>query len=407
MHQVSQSPHTSQNLSTSIHPGQTIGIVGGGQLGRMIAFSAKAMGYRVGVLDPSPNCPCAQVCDWHIQADYTNFEALNELAKHSDVLTYEFENVDADTLDQVADASYLPQGTNLLRITQDRVSEKNYLTHLGVPIAPYQIVSSETELAKACETIGWPVVLKTSRGGYDGKGQAVLRPGPKDRAVLQPNTEDSASFTNNLTEISSEFAAALEAAKTLANQSKCVLEAWIPFDLEISVLVAGNKNGDYVTLPVAENLHKNNILHVTNAPARISPQLAEQASQLAMQIARGIDLAGVLAVEMFVAADKIYVNELAPRPHNSGHYSIEACDFSQFDLHVLGICGRPLPRPRLLADAVMLNVLGQNLKEAASLARTHADWHFHYYGKADAKVDRKMGHITMLGEDPNEIAKLF
>lgn len=387
---------------SKILPGQTIGIVGGGQLGQMIAFSAKAMGFKVGVLDPTPNCPCAQVCDWHIVADYHDQRALAELADRCDVLTYEFENVDAETLDAVSDRVLIPQGTRLLRITQDRLAEKQYLTSLGIPVAPYAPVMCAEQLEEAICEIGLPSVLKTTRGGYDGKGQIVL-----------------AGKSGADSEL------ALKTARKMCTATPCVLETKIDFDLEISVLVAGSKtyfgdnigntpggntgtgNYDYVTLPIGENEHKNNILHATIVPARIPQQLKERAAALAIQIAAGIDLAGVLAVEMFVAGDEIYVNELAPRPHNSGHFSIEACDFSQFDLHVLGVCGWRLPQPRLLAPAVMVNVLGENLSEAEQLVSEHPNWHFHFYGKSEAKPGRKMGHFTVLWGEPDTLTKLF
>lgn len=372
-----QSP--AQTATQKIFPGQTIGIVGGGQLGRMIAFSAKARGFRVGVLDPTPDCPCAQVCDWQITANYDNQEALRELAERSDVLTYEFENVDAAALKAVASLVAIPQGTRLLQITQERIAEKQYLESVGVPVAPYVPVANATELEAAIAKIGLPAILKTTRGGYDGKGQIVL-----------PNSDTP-----------------LRDARDLCAKMPCVLEAKIDFDLELSVLVAGNGRGNYVTLPVGDNEHKRNILHVTTVPARVSESVRERAAEVALKIAQGVNLAGVLAVEMFVAGDQIYVNELAPRPHNSGHYSIEACDFSQFDLHVLGVCGWRLPRPKLLAPAVMVNVLGENLAEAEGLIDEHEDWHFHFYGKTTAKTGRKMGHITVLWGNPETLRKLF
>lgn len=390
------------SAQSKILPGQTIGIVGGGQLGQMIAFSAKAMGFKVGVLDPTPNCPCAQVCDWHIVADYHDQRALSELADRCDVLTYEFENVDAETLDAVSDRVLIPQGTRLLRITQDRLAEKQYLTSLGISVAPYAPITCVAQLEEAISEIGLPSILKTTRGGYDGKGQIVLGNKPGDDSEL-----------------------ALKTAREMCATVPCVLETKINFDLEISVLIAGNSthpgnntgnnpsdsadnsNSDYVTLPIGENIHRSNILHATVVPARIPEQLKERAASLALQIARGIDLAGVLAVEMFVAGDEIYVNELAPRPHNSGHFSIEACDFSQFDLHVLGVCGWKLSQPRLLAPAVMVNVLGENLAAAEQLTNEHPNWHFHFYGKSGAKPGRKMGHITVLWEEPDTLTQLF
>lgn len=362
------------NLVKPLLPGSTIGIVGGGQLGRMIALSAKKMGFRIGVLDPTEDCPASQVSDWHILADYDDVYALKELAKRSQVLTYEFENVDVDALNQIQPLSYLPQGTDLLAITQDRLMEKSFLEANNIVIAPYATIISPTDIQEAIEGIGYPCVLKTTRGGYDGKGQYVLR----GVADLSPSMD-------------------------MLRNGTCVLEAWIPFQKELSVLVTGNGNGEYVTFPVVENIHHNNILHETIAPARVEEEVAEEARRIALVIAKSLGLAGTLAVEMFLTeAGGIYVNELAPRPHNSGHYSIEACSVSQFDAHVRGICNWPLTEPELLKPAVMVNVLGENLQATYELIRFKPHWNFHYYGKAQAKVGRKMGHITILTEQPEQ-----
>lgn len=359
------------NLNKPLLPGQMIGIIGGGQLGRMMALSAREMGFRVGVLDPTVDCPAAQVADWHLLADYNDLEALEELARRSQVLTYEFENVDVETLMQVQNLVNIPQGTDLLAITQDRLLEKSFLEANNIVIAPFATIVSPTDIQDAIDGIGYPCVLKTTRGGYDGKGQFVLY-----------STSDLASSMNILRE------------------GTCVLEAWIPYEKEISVLVSGNGQGKYTVFPVVENIHRNNILHETIAPARVAEEVVEEAQRIARVIAEAVDLAGTLAVEMFLTNDGgIYVNELAPRPHNSGHYSIEACSISQFDTHIRGICGWPLPEVKLLSEAVMVNILGDDVYETMDIISEKPDWHFHYYGKAEAKKDRKMGHITILTED--------
>lgn len=360
------------NLVKPLLPGSTIGIVGGGQLGRMMAISAKEMGFKVGVLDPVTNCPAAQVADWYIQGTYDDTFALEELARRTDVITYEFENVSVEALNAISSMSFIPQGTDLLAITQDRLLEKSFLETNNIVIAPYATIVSPTDIQDAIDGIGYPCVLKTTRGGYDGKGQYVL----KSRADLAP-------------------------AMDLLREGTCVLEAWIPFEKEISILVAGNGQGDYSTFPVVENIHRNNILHETIAPAAIADEVVEEAERIARVIAEGMSLSGVLCIEMFLTkTGGLYVNELAPRPHNSGHYSIEACSMSQFDTHIRGICGWPLSKKvRLLSEAVMVNVLGEQLLESYHLIDKKPDWQFHFYGKAQAKKGRKMGHITIVTED--------
>lgn len=346
---------------------KTIGIIGGGQLGQMMAISAIYMGHKVVTLDPTADCPASRVSDM-IVAPYDDVDALRQLAARCDVLTYEFENVDADGLDAVIKEGQLPQGTDLLRISQNRIFEKDFLANkAGVTVAPYKVVTSSLDLEDL--DLGKTYVLKTATGGYDGHGQVVIK------------TSDD-----------------LAAANQLANSAECVLEEFVDFDLEISVIVSGNGK-DVTVFPVQENIHRNNILSKTIVPARISDQLAEKAKSMAVQIAKKLHLSGTLCVEMFATADDIIVNEIAPRPHNSGHYSIEACDFSQFDTHIRGILGQPLPPIRLLSPAVMINVLGQDMEATQTFLQENPTAHPHFYGKLEAKHNRKMGHVTMLGED--------
>lgn len=358
-------------LNKPVLPGQMIGIVGGGQLGKMMALSAKEMGFRIAVLDPSVDCPAAQVADWHLLAEYNDLEALEELANRSEVVTYEFENVDVDSLVHIQPLVDIPQGTDLLAITQDRLLEKSFLESNNIVIAPYATIVSPTDIQDAIDGIGYPCVLKTTRGGYDGKGQYVLY-SPSDLAP----------------------------SMNLLKEGTCVLEAWIPFEKEISVLVSGNGQGDIETFPVGENIHRNNILHETIVPARVDDEVIEEAQRIARLIAKEVNLAGTLAVEMFLTNNGgIYVNELAPRPHNSGHYTIEACSFSQFDTHIRGICGWSIPTIELLSDAVMVNIMGDEIFETMDFVTEKMNWHFHYYGKTEAKPARKMGHITILTDD--------
>ena len=350
---------------------KTIGIIGGGQLGQMMAIAAIYMGHKVVTLDPTADCPASRVSDM-IVASYDDVDALRELAARCDVLTYEFENVDADGLDAVIKDGQLPQGTDLLRISQNRIFEKDFLANkAGVTVAPYKVVTSSLDLENL--DLGKTYVLKTATGGYDGHGQVVIK------------SQDD-----------------LAAASQLANSAECVLEEFVDFDLEISVIVSGNGK-DVTVFPVQENIHRNNILSKTIVPARISDQLAEKAKSMAVQIAEKLNLSGTLCVEMFATADDIIVNEIAPRPHNSGHYSIEACDFSQFDTHTLGVLGAPLPEIHLHAPAVMLNVLGQHMEAAQDYVAKNPSAHLHLYGKAEAKHNRKMGHVTVFSGEPDKV----
>ena len=351
---------------------KTIGIIGGGQLGQMRAIAAIYRGHKVITLDPAANCPAARVSEV-IVAPYDDVAALRQLAERCDVLTYEFENVDADSLDAVADLADLPQGTRLLRISQNRVHEKEFLSSTGVDLAPYRIIRSSADLTGY--DFSTKRVLKTATGGYDGHGQVVIR------------DEES-----------------LATARDLADKTLCVLEDFVPFTMEISVIVSGNGT-DLTLFPVQENIHRNNILSKTIVPARISDRLADRAKAIAVKIAEQLNLSGTLCVEMFATADDIIVNEIAPRPHNSGHYSIEACDFSQFDTHILGVLGAPLPAINLHEPAVMLNVLGQHVEAAERYVTENPSAHLHMYGKLEAKHNRKMGHVTLFSNEPDNVVE--
>ena len=355
-------------------PGATIGIIGGGQLGRMMALSARYMGFRIGVLDPTSDCPAAQVADFQVTAEYDDIAAIRELAEKSDVLTYEFENVDADAIDQVRSLAAAPQGTDLLRVTQDRVNEKRFINDHGTPTAPWKAVNSVEELEAALDEIHYPAVLKTRSGGYDGHGQTVLK-SEADLEQVRARADHDGSFPPS------------------------ILEGFVDFAFEASILVAGNGK-NYVTFPIVRNEHRNNILHMTIAPAEVDETVAKEAHELALRLAKGFELAGILAIELFITKDnKVIVNELAPRPHNSGHYTIEACSFDQFDAHIRGIAGWPLEQPQLLKPAVMVNVLGQHVAPTRALIADHPEWNVHDYCKAEVRHDRKMGHITVLTDD--------
>ncbi|MEK4198321.1 5-(carboxyamino)imidazole ribonucleotide synthase [Cytobacillus sp. FSL K6-0265] len=358
----------------TILPGQTIGIIGGGQLGRMMALSAKANGFRIAVLDPTEDSPCGQVADVKIVSAYDDMNAIKQLAAISDIVTYEFENISAEALDWLCENAYVPQGSHVLSQTQDRIKEKVAITKAGATVAPYAEIHATEDIYANIEALGFPAVLKTARGGYDGKGQYVI---------------------HNEAEI--------EKAKELLNHGACVLEKFIPFQKEISVIVFRNPNGETAFLPVGENVHQDNILHQTIVPARISELAAQTALEEARKIADDFELVGTLAVEMFLGEnDEIYINELAPRPHNSGHYSIEACETSQFEQHIRAVCNWPLASTELLKPAVMVNILGEHVESLIQAIPTVTDWKVHLYGKAEAKFKRKMGHVTLLRDNVEE-----
>ena len=354
-----------------ILPGQTIGIIGGGQLGRMMALAAKAQGFRIAVLDPEENSPCGQVADIEVTGGYNDMEAIRTLADISDVITYEFENIDAEALNWLCQNAYVPQGERVLKITQDRLNEKQAILEAGLQPVPFERVDEEEELEQKINRIGgFPAVLKTAKGGYDGKGQYVL-------------------WNESDTEM---------AIRLLAN-GPCVLEKWIEFEKEISIIVTRKIDGEIKFFPAAENVHKNNILHKTIVPALISDDTEQKAKRMAGRLADYLELVGTLAVEMFVGKDgELYINEMAPRPHNSGHYTIEACETSQFEQHIRAICSWDLGSTELLKPAVMYNVLGQHLEPLLETIPAPADWKIHLYGKKEPRENRKMGHITILEE---------
>lgn len=370
---------TKENLNPNALP--VVGIIGGGQLGKMLAQVAKRMGHRVIILDPTPECPAAQVSDEQLVAPYTDTEALKTLNEKADVITFEFENMPVDLLESHLDPERFVQGTKALAISQDRLAEKAFLRECGLKTAPYAKIESFEDLKEALEGMGYPAVLKTTRFGYDGKGQIVL-----------------------------ESEADLKATKPLIDEQTCILEGFVPFEAEASVMVARNPQGEMTTLPIGENRHVNNILHASLVPAALPEATQDKMIQEAKTLCEALDYVGILGIEYFVCQDEVLVNEIAPRPHNSGHYSIEACDFSQFNLHMRGVLNLPLPEDvQLLKPAVMVNILGQHLAACRKLENDPAfvRAQFHDYGKAEARVDRKMGHITELGADPEKLYQKF
>ncbi|EOP76652.1 phosphoribosylaminoimidazole carboxylase, ATPase subunit [Bacillus cereus VDM006] len=358
-------------MTRIILPGKTIGIIGGGQLGRMMALAAKEMGYKIAVLDPTKHSPCAQVADIEIVASYDDLKAIQHLAEISDVITYEFENIDYRCLQWLEKHAYLPQGSQLLNKTQNRFTEKNAIVKAGLPVAPYRLVKKQDELLEAITELSFPCVLKTTTGGYDGKGQVVLR---SETDVVR--------------------------ARELAGQAECILEKWVPFEKEISVIVTRSVSGETKVFPVAENIHVNNILHESIVPARITEELSQKGIEYAQVLADELQLVGTLAVEMFATADgEIYINELAPRPHNSGHYTLDACEISQFGQHIRAICNLPLGETILLKPVVMVNILGEHIEGVLKQVNRLTGCYLHLYGKEEAKLQRKMGHVNILNEN--------
>ncbi|MDR3241103.1 MAG: 5-(carboxyamino)imidazole ribonucleotide synthase [Lactobacillaceae bacterium] len=358
-------------MTNAILPPATIGIVGGGQLGRMLALAAKTMGYRVVILDSTPDSPAGQVSDEQIIAEYNDTKALLQLAEVADVLTYEFENVDLQTLNEAGKIAALPQGTELLRLTKNRLREKTFLQAQGLPVANFAEVTGPDDLLAAVEKVGTPAILKTVEGGYDGHGQWDI-----------PDVQTAEKLLTDA---------------TLPINLTLILEKKISFDRELSVMVTRDGNDEVRVWPTVENIHDNHILKTTFAPATVSVVLDEKIHEIASTIANQINLRGVLGIEMFVQGDQVYINELAPRPHNSGHYSIEGTNLSQFEGHIRSICGLPIPEIELREQTLMLNLLGTELTSARNDLIHQPNWHFHDYGKAEIKTARKMGHITALG----------
>ncbi|MCU5745614.1 5-(carboxyamino)imidazole ribonucleotide synthase [Staphylococcus sp. SQ8-PEA] len=353
--------------------GSTIGIIGGGQLGKMMAQSAQKMGFKVIVLDPDKECPCQHVAHQFINAEYDDIDALKQLGEATDVITYEFENISASQLKELVNIYNIPQGYQAIELLQDRLTEKQSLEQAGAHILPYKQLSRVEDLDKAKEQLGYPFMVKTRFGGYDGKGQVLVK-GEQD---LQEATE-------------------------LIEQQECVAEQFLNLDKEVSLTVTIGNDNQIAYFPLQENEHQNQILFKTVVPARSNKE--EEARKEVTKITDHIHFIGTFTVEFFIdKSNKLYVNEIAPRPHNSGHYSIEACDYSQFDTHILAITGQRLPQAiNVLKPAVMMNLLGRDLDLLEDEFGNHPEWHTHIYGKTTRKPDRKMGHLTVLTNDVDQ-----
>jgi 5-(carboxyamino)imidazole ribonucleotide synthase len=351
---------------TALPPGSTIGILGGGQLGRMIAMAAARLGYRCHIFAPEADQPAAQVCERVTRADYTDTAALEAFAGAVDVVTYEFENIPVEPVAMLADLVPVRPGVAALRITQDRLFEKDFCNKHDAPTAPFRAVSSVKDLEAAIGQLGLPLILKTRRMGYDGKGQRRI---------------DHAD----------------QAAQAYADLHSDLLiaEGFVPFEKEISVVLARGLDGSIESFGAVENIHRHHILWRSFAPAGIDAAVAAQAEAMARRLAQGLDYVGVLAVEMFVVQGRVVVNEMAPRVHNSGHWTLDAAITSQFEQHVRAVCGLPLGSAARLADAVMENLIGDEVDAWRSLLGEPGT-KLHLYGKSEARPGRKMGHVTRL-----------
>ena len=364
-----------------ILPCSTIGILGGGQLGRMFTIAARTMGYNVIVLDPDTNSPAGKLASQHICADYRDKAALEILSNQCDAVTTEFENIPAEILAELEQTIPVRPSSQAVTITQDRIQEKSFLKDNGFPTAPFAIVESLDDLKAATQTIGTPAILKVSRFGYDGKGQFSV------------NSE-----------------ADIEQAWSSLKAEVCVLELRMPLDMEVSVVLARGSEGEVITYPVSENIHEGGILDVSIVPARIEPNLESKVLEMATKIADALDYVGVMAVEFFISNGKLLVNEIAPRPHNSGHYTLDACVTDQFEQQVRAVCGLPLGDTRLLTPIVMINMLGDIWHDGAApkwqKLLDHPNVKLHLYGKQEARPGRKMGHFTVLSANINDALTL-
>ncbi len=356
-----------------IRPGQTLGILGGGQLGRMLALAAARLGLRVHVYTPEADGPAAAVAAACAVAPYEDEAALAAFARGVDVVTFEFESIPARAAETVAAVAKLRPGVLALATTQDRLAEKSFLNGLGLPTAPYRAIDSLADLEAALADLGRPAVLKTRRFGYDGKGQAMVRPGTD----------------------------AAHALSAMAG-APAILEGFVPFDREVSVVAARATDGAFAAFDPCHNEHRDHILSVTRVPAGLAPATADAALAMARAIADALDYVGVLAVEMFLVAgdggERLVVNEIAPRVHNSGHWTVEGARTSQFEQHVRAVCGWPLGAADRLGRIEMTNLIGADVDGwEAILADPHAA--LHLYGKSEARPGRKMGHVTRVLPD--------
>lgn len=378
------------HMKEKLLPGDTIGILGSGQLGRMLALEARRMGFQTHVFSPAKKTPTGQVADLEICAGYDDLDAVRKFARNVDVVTYEFENVPSATAEACQEFSLLRPGVQALHVSQNRLREKTFFAENGLPTVPFVAVASLAELESGLAEIGYPAVLKTAVSGYDGKGQFILR---------QPEN------------VAQTWQAAAD--------HSCILESWVEFERELSVVAARGLDGEFAHYGVIENDHHRHILDVSKAPAAVATAVADRAVAMARTVLEALDVVGVLCVEFFLtAAGELLVNEIAPRPHNSGHLTIEACVTSQFEQQLRAVCGLPLGSTDYLCPAAMANLLGDlwfDQGKGAGAWRGEPDWSkvlaepglkLHLYGKHDARPGRKMGHLTAVADTIDQAEKI-
>ncbi len=376
------SSHSSSEKSPVLMPGKTIGMVGGGQLGRMFAIAALRLGYEVIVLCDHEHDPAAQVCGRVVTGALTDEAIVERFARQCDVITLEFENIPAATMELCAKFAPVYPEAKVLATTQDRLHEKTTLQNAGLAVTPFMAVHDSQSLIEAGEQLGWPLIVKTATSGYDGKGQFRVE-----------SAADSSTVP-------------------WSSAQRWIAEQLIHFDLEVSVVVARTVDGEQACFPVFENEHRHHILDTTVAPARISSDLANTAQSIALGAAQTLGVVGLLCVELFVDGDSVMINEVAPRPHNSGHLTIEACQTCQFEQHVRAVCNLPLGSTQMISDAAaMANLLGDlwgddNSEPRWDRALAVPGTRLHLYGKSSAKQKRKMGHITATGDSIDQVLQL-
>lgn len=350
-------------MTNPLSSGATIGILGGGQLGRMLSVAASRLGFKTCIFEPGANCPASHVADSHVQAGYDDIDALTKFAQSCDVITYEFENIPTEALDTIEAITPIHPNREALATSQDRFFEKNFLTRIGLQTAPYAAVENAETLEQAIDQIGTPAILKTRRMGYDGKGQSRLM-SPDDAA---------------------------QAITDMAG-AQAVLEGFIDFTHEVSVIGTRGIDGQISCFDPGENVHRDGILHTTTVPAKLSPSQRTDAILLTANILNSLNYVGTMGVELFVTATGLIVNEIAPRVHNSGHWTQQGCTVDQFEQHIRAIAGWPLGDGSRHSNVVMENLIGDDVDRIPDIAKTTAA--IHMYGKADAKQGRKMGHIN-------------
>ena len=357
-------------MTDPLSPGATIGILGGGQLGRMLSVAAARLGFKTCIFEPGGDCPASHVANFHFKAEYTDEDALRRFADSVDVITFEFENIPASALDLLERIKPVHPGRRALKVSQDRLTEKAFLSDLGLATAPFAAVDDAEDLAEAMAEIGLPAILKTRRFGYDGKGQA--------RIMTAQDAEHALADMNG---------------------AAAIYEGFVEFSHEVSVIAARNAAGDVACYDPGENVHDDGILRTTTVPARLTAAQRTDAVLLAAKILNRLKYVGVMGVELFVTAKGLVVNEIAPRVHNSGHWSQSGCAIDQFEQHIRAVAGWPLGDGSRYADVVMENLIGDDMNRLPQIMQ-EADAALHLYGKAEVKPGRKMGHVNRVMRKP-------